>query len=291
MADDVFFANQGGCSCCGFSHGGMGMVDFMALCSDVETDDGKTEKKSPWPAFMQDEVWADRVKFRRMLKDSMHVYRERYETYGRKFVKWWLQLDPQERKRCFMMPKEEVRVQFNTTYDFKTAYQVVLCSVAEQVENFAATGYKPDGGTDCEAFFEQNLIAKRGAWTVKDEYVDTEQGLDMFLGMFLQLGGDHLLPKRPVEKRKEAHQTKHVLEESSLDEDEDDQKEENEEDDRKDCSGAQSFQSDRRLVRLVVFRYFVDMAWAKFKRAVIELKEDAKAEESVKATEVPSSTT
>lgn len=58
------FVNQGGCQCCGFAHGGMDMADFMALCSDVETDDGKTEQKSPWPKFMQDEVGYTRNRFK-----------------------------------------------------------------------------------------------------------------------------------------------------------------------------------------------------------------------------------
>ena len=43
VVDRVMFeyVNQGGCNCCGFTHAGMGMNDFMQLCSDVETDDGK----------------------------------------------------------------------------------------------------------------------------------------------------------------------------------------------------------------------------------------------------------
>ena len=61
------FVNSGGCACCGFQHGG-NSADFQALCSDWETDDGKKEKKTPWPDFMQDEVWSERVKFRRALK-------------------------------------------------------------------------------------------------------------------------------------------------------------------------------------------------------------------------------
>jgi len=37
------YVNSGGCSCCGISHMGMDMMQFMAACSDLETDDGKKE--------------------------------------------------------------------------------------------------------------------------------------------------------------------------------------------------------------------------------------------------------
>mmetsp|Transcript_10278 Transcript_10278/g.20162 ORF Transcript_10278/g.20162 Transcript_10278/m.20162 type:complete len:318 (+) Transcript_10278:300-1253(+) len=283
------FVNQGGCNCCGFTHGGMGMQDFMALCSDVETDDGRTEKRSPWPPFMQNEVWADRVKFRRMLKDTMCTYRERYEEHGPEFVNWWLNLDVNERKRCFQMPKEELRVQFNTTYDFQTAYQVVLCSVLEQVENFPATGYRNDGGSDCEVYFEEHLEARRGAWTMAEEFISTDEGCDMFFGMLMQLGGDHLLPKRPTESRKRAAQAKRDVEEAgknldakSADDDDDDEEDARENgEDKAIKNGTQSFQGDRRLVRILIFRYFADMAWTRFKRAVL----DKPAEEAKSAVE------
>jgi len=259
------FVNQGGCNCCGFTHGGMGMQDFMALCSDVETDDGKQEKRSPWPAFMQDEIWSDRVKFRRQLKDTMVKYQNLYEDHGSVFVNWWLELPIEERKRCFQMPREELRVQFSTTYDFKTAYQVVMCSVLEQVEKFNQTGYKADGATDCEIYYEENLKLKRGAWTVKEELYSTDEGCDMFFGMLLQLGGPHLMPKRDGDLREMSKRAKlqaEGLEGHSDDEDRDEQGEEKEGD-----KGTQSFRPDRRLARLVIFRYFADMAWSKFKRA------------------------
>jgi len=252
------FVNQGGCNCCGFTHGGMGMTDFMALCSDVETDDGKTEKTSPWPQFMQDEVWSDRVKFRRMLKDSMGKYRDLFETHGDAFVTWWLSLDAKERGRCFQMPKDEVQVQFETTYEFKTAYQVVMCSVMTQVENFPATKYSSDGGTDCEIYLETSLRAQRGAWTVSEEYFSTDKGCDMFFGMLMQLGGDHLLPKRSLEMREMSAKAK--VQAAEKDEDNEERKNSSED--------GQSFRGDRRLVRLLIFRYFADMAWSKFTRTL-----------------------
>ncbi|CAK9067610.1 Histone-lysine N-methyltransferase setd3, partial [Durusdinium trenchii] len=280
VVDRVMFeyVNQGGCNCCGFTHGGMDMQDFMAMCSDVETDDGKKEVRSIWPPAMINEVWQDRVKFRRLLKDTMPKYRELNEKFGPDFVQWWLGLTPKERRRCFMMPKQEVNVQFNTTFDFKTAYQVVLCSVLEQVAQFEATGYVADGATECEIYLEEHLKLERGAWTVSPEYYETDEGCDNFLGMCLQLGGDHLLPKRPNELRKEAARAKAAVEDDvddlgagaadqkNVDDEEEEEGEGADTDAPQAGKGTQSFQSDRRLVRMIMFRYFADMAWARFKR-------------------------
>mmetsp|Transcript_3106 Transcript_3106/g.9244 ORF Transcript_3106/g.9244 Transcript_3106/m.9244 type:complete len:312 (-) Transcript_3106:198-1133(-) len=292
VVDRVMFeyVSQGGCNCCGFTHGGMDMMDFMALCSDVETDDGRTEKKSPWPQFMQDEVWADRVKLRRMLKDTMSKYRELHEMHGPDFVQWWMELEPRERKRCFQMPKEELRVMFNTIYDFKSAYQVVLCSVLEQVENFPQTGYKADGGSDCEIFLEEHLVATRGAWTVKEEYYNTDDGCDMFFGMLMQLGGDHLLPKRSTELRREGNKAKRRVEADGDDIEDGGGREvdDPDESEKKDPQGgsSQSFRGDRRLVRILIFRYFADMVWARFKRAHAAKAQDQQATRQVEDVEV-----
>ena len=77
VVDRVMFeyVNQGGCSCCGMSHIGMDLNTFMQMCSDVETDDGRKEKRSPWPEFIQHEVWRDRVKLRQQLKQTMSEVR------------------------------------------------------------------------------------------------------------------------------------------------------------------------------------------------------------------------
>jgi hypothetical protein len=234
---------------------------------------------SPWPRFMQDEIWADRVKFRRMLKEGMGKYRDLYETHGPAFVEWWMGMAPSERKRVFQMPNEELRVQFSTVFDFKTAYQVVMCSVLEQVTKFGDTGYKADGATDCEIFLEEHLRFTKGAWVVTEELYSSDEGCDMFFGMLMQLGGNHLLPVRPRELRKKAADAKRAAEASSstgASNREEDDDEDNAEDDvggegdesksGKPEAGSQSFRADRRLVRLLIFRYYADMAWNRFKR-------------------------
>lgn len=42
----------------------------------TETDDGRKERKSPWPPAMSDEVWTARVKLRAAMKEDMPQYKE-----------------------------------------------------------------------------------------------------------------------------------------------------------------------------------------------------------------------
>ena len=101
VVDRVMFeyVNQGGCSCCGMSHIGMDLNTFMQMCSDVETDDGKKERTSPWPPFILNEVWGERVKFRKALKSTMPVYRAFWDAHGDEFSDWYLgTLDPKDKR-------------------------------------------------------------------------------------------------------------------------------------------------------------------------------------------------
>ena len=41
-----------------------------------ETDDGRRERKSPWPPAMHDEVWTGRVKLRAAMKEGMPRYKQ-----------------------------------------------------------------------------------------------------------------------------------------------------------------------------------------------------------------------
>lgn len=41
-----------------------------------ETDDGRRERKSPWPPAMCDEVWTGRVKLRAAMKEGMPRYKQ-----------------------------------------------------------------------------------------------------------------------------------------------------------------------------------------------------------------------
>lgn len=46
------------------------------MLNKQETDDGRKERKSPWPPAMCDEVWTGRVKLRAAMKEGMARYEQ-----------------------------------------------------------------------------------------------------------------------------------------------------------------------------------------------------------------------
>ena len=130
---------------------------------------------------------------------------------------------------------------------FSFLYYKLIAAVIQQVKHFRDTEYGSDGVTSFEQAFEQALRVKKGAFVLvetSDTKNTTGGGGDQscFFFFFLQMlqhigGGPTLLPKKEKEPKKK---------------------------DRKEASSL-SFQSDRRLVRLVIFRYFLDRAISRFR--------------------------
>jgi hypothetical protein len=109
--------------------------------------------------------------------------------------------------------------------------------VVEQVKRFRETDLPCDGPTACERAFEKVLETKKGAFVTQDsDYFET----DAFMDMVLQVGGATLLPKRT--KSDDAGDSNMT-------------------------SSTLSFKSDRRLMRLIIFRYFQDRAIRRFLQA------------------------
>jgi len=238
------FVSQGSCSCCSFSQA-LRQEQLAALCSDWETDDQKKEKKSLWPQAMQDDVWGERVKYRRLLKEGLSTYRERFVEGpdAEKFYDWLNGLDAANKKQIFQMPFEQLNDFFTT--NFKHAYQVVLQAVVQQVVNYVDTGYSNDGATVSEVTFEECLYSDRGAIVIEADFYLTDEGIDILFDRFRELGGDHLLPKRDEDRRAAAEHA----------------------DAAEESKDTQSFRADRRLIRVTIARYFADVAWRKFQRA------------------------
>lgn len=237
------FVSQGSCSCCSFSQT-LRQEQLASMCSDWETDDQKKEKKSLWPQAMQEEVWAERVKYRRTLKEGLPTYRERFVTGpdATKFFDWLYDLDEASKKQIFQMPIEQMTEYFHT--NFKHAYQVVLGAVLQQVTSYVDTGYSNDGATVAEVTFEECVYTDRGAIVIEPDFYLTDEGIDLLFERFRELGGDHLLPKRDEDRRAAADHA----------------------DAAEESKDSQSFRADRRLIRVSIARYYADVAWRKFQR-------------------------
>lgn len=109
--------------------------------------------------------------------------------------------------------------------------------MVEQVKRFRETDLPCDGPTACERAFEKVLETKKGAFVIQDsDYFET----DALMDMVLQVGGTTLLPKRNKSDDAGGSQASSTL----------------------------SFSSDRRLMRLIIFRYLLDRAIRRFLQAM-----------------------
>lgn len=278
------YVSGGSCACCGFPHlfhpdGLKGLINDI---SDLETDaadaEFKAAQKSPWPPDMRDQVWADRVKLRFKMKKEMKEYKAFMEEIGGKEgLKSFCQdgLGPSGLRRALQMPRGEISERLNSRYGIHSAFAIVLCAVVEQVANFAVTGFPPDGRSDVELAFEDALkfdrrggfvlpVAERDAETRK--YIWDEEILDVFADLMQSLGGPKLLHRAPK---------KSVSMSSDGDGGSDDDGEGGDDEGGADDAEGEtlpgqtgpSFRSDRRIVRLLIARYWADQIIGKYRAA------------------------
>ncbi|GAB9467771.1 hypothetical protein Gpo141_00005106 [Globisporangium polare] len=242
------YVNQGGCSCCGVTHAIMDLASFADKCSDWETDDEKKEEFSPWPSFIHEEILTERARLRVAMKDDMKSYKSFADTHMKGFMEWWKRLDETGKQRVFQLPDEEVMTFFRVQARVKGSYEIVLCAIMKQVKHFQETGYR-DGRIGAEMFFEKSLQYRRGVFVVDSKYMTSTEGATNFFDMIQVLGGPKLLPVRQTRDPNE--------------------KTEAEAEQAKSEANVQSFRSDRRLVRLMIFRKFADVAIRKYMREVV----------------------
>ncbi|KAG3217101.1 hypothetical protein PC129_g12050 [Phytophthora cactorum] len=238
------YVNQGGCSCCGVTHTIMNLADFASKCSDWETDDENKEQFSPWPMFIHEEILTERARLRMAMKADMNKYRGFVDAHMKGFINWWSRLGENAKARMFQLPAEEVLSYFRVQTKVKGSYEILLCAILEQIRHFQETGYT-DGRVAAELYFEKNLV-----------YIANDAGDTNFFEMLKILGGPKLLPVRTTRNPNE--------------------KSEAEAEQAKSESNVQSFRSDRRLVRLVMFRIFADMAMRKYTREVVNAESNNK---------------
>ncbi|CAB9502178.1 expressed unknown protein [Seminavis robusta] len=271
------YVNGGSCACCGFNHflpGGT--KDMIHAMSDLETDAANAEvnalQASPWPANMRDAVWGDRLKLRHLMKKEMPKYATFWKEHAVELEEWCRSgADVMTLKKIFQMPRAEVTERVKNDYGIHSAFAVVLCTVVEQVANFPATQLPTDARGESETNFEQALVFdRRGGFTLKLKQKDGSLNTDVlqiWLYRMKSLGGPKLLERAPPKKK--------VVADSSDEEEEDDEdgdadagglKQQADPDEDEPASGP-SFRSDRRIIRLLIARYWADQMMKKFLEA------------------------
>jgi hypothetical protein len=267
----------GSCNCCGiqmFLPGGT--ADLIAAVSDIDTDQVSREvlalQNHPWPVDLRDQVWADRVRLRQYLKKSMNNYKSFWTEHGDGFVEWCHLQGVKPLARLVQLGRSELLEHVQKECNIHSAYGVVLCAVAEQVAHFEVTQYPPDARGVVEAEFEQVLtFDRRGGFTLplrqkKDTESVNEEVLQTWFRQMQSLGGPKLL-ERGSRSRTE-------------DDDDDNDGEEGDADGpaAASASAGSSFQSDRRLLRLLIARYWADIFQKRYIADQEEKKEETTSE-------------
>lgn len=267
------FVSDGSCACCGLPYifNPDGVKGLIEACTDIETDAAEDEinAKSPWPPEIREQVWGDRVRLRLKMKQQMKNYKAFLTEYSLEDIKEFCLLkdNVQIMRKIFQMPRMMIMEEIKE-YNIHSAYSNVMAAVTEQVAKFPQTLYEDDGRCQEEIDFERNLIfSRRGAgFTLKlfqkcdGEIIMNEDILDSFLNYMSKLGGPKLLVRKLIRGNE--------FNNDGTDEG-DDLKDDDENEVPDKSSGG--FQGDRRLIRLLVARY-----WA---RGIIE-----KYAESLKET-------
>jgi hypothetical protein len=248
------FVSGGSCACCGFQHFlANGTADLIGAVTDLETDQAAAEvaalQHHPWPADLRDQVWADRVKLRQKLKLKMPVYAVFWKEHGEVFPEW-CEKNIATVNRLLQLPRSEILDVVRQHYGIHSAYGVVLCAVLEQVAHFKLTAYPTDArGDDSEVNFETALhFGNMGGFTMNflDESGSLKEDvLQIWLERVKSLAGPKLLGRG---------QSKIHGEDEEGDAD----------GPVATTSAGPSFQSDRRIIRLLIARYWCDTLLKRF---------------------------
>ena len=194
------------------------------------------------------------------------------------------------------MPRAEVIERVNKDYNIHSAFAVVLSTVVEQVANFPITQLPVDArGANGEVEFEEALgFDRRGGFTLKNliikkqqqtsesssggkdatattqqEVVINDKVLQIWLDRMQSLGGPKLLDRAAPIRRHDDSSSDDDDEEEDDGGDADDglktnKDEDNDAPDPNDPSAGPSFRSDRRIIRLLIARYWADQMMKKF---------------------------
>lgn len=225
------------------------MID---ACTDIETDAAENELNapSPWPPQIREQVWGDRVRLRLKMKQQMKTYGTFLNQYTIDEVRNFCIMSENALmlKKIFQMPRALIMEEIKE-YGIHSSYSNVLSAVIDQVANIHQTKYEPDGRSIEELQFEKELIfSKRGAGFTLNLFSTTNHNqvnsgtFNIFLNFVVKLGGPKLLMRK--------------LEQANDDDADDDAEDDESNKGSTSTNNGPSFQGDRRLIRLIIARYW-----------------------------------
>lgn len=138
---------------------------MRAVLTDMDTSAARDEEQnqSPWPSFIREQVWADRIKFRKLLKAGSQPHASFIQSHADAFTSSWAH-DPTaaasstqhltliDKQRLCTLTLPRLHKYVTSECGFDKPYQVVLQAVAEQIAHFELTQYGPDGIAHCPLY-------------------------------------------------------------------------------------------------------------------------------------------
>uniref|UniRef100_H3GET7 Uncharacterized protein n=1 Tax=Phytophthora ramorum TaxID=164328 RepID=H3GET7_PHYRM len=231
------YVNQGGCSCCGVTHTIMNLAEFASKCSDWGMNFCTLQ-------FMVVVVLI-----------GGDTLAETDDEKKEQFSPWPTFIHEEiltERARLRMAMKADMKKYKEFVDEHLKGFMAWWSRLGENAK--ARIFQLPDD--EVLSYFRVHTkvkgsyeIHQRESFVLDPQYVVMEAGDTNFFEMLKILGGPKLLPVRTTRNANE--------------------KSEAESEQTKSENNVQSFRSDRRLARLVMFRIFADMAIRKYKREVV----------------------
>jgi hypothetical protein len=274
VMDRVLFdyMSGGSCACCGIPYSsllvfGSDTSDLIRAASDLDDVAVRTETNAldAWPQDLRETVWSDRIRLRQKLKISRKAFQTKLAplllllpsskaaaaggdggsdtaSADSSIQRGVVPQQPQGLEFPLRLSKQDFLQHLQDRYKVHSAFIAVLECVLEQIANFALTQYDFDGVEEDERAFEANLTLKNMMFfELSDENVFRNRCAGMMKGKLLpqkKLANDWLLDG------------------------DDDEYDEDDDEPRRGIKKVPtpSFASDRRLIRLVLARYWAE-AW------------------------------
>jgi hypothetical protein len=251
------YVTSSGCSCCTMAAVPLSLSAVISQCTDVDTDSREADMQpaaSSWPADIREQVWKDRLLFRQQLKARTPQLLAVAAQPA--FAAFLSSLSSSALSAAFTLSTPALHLLLRSSFPFSPPFHHLLHAVVTQLSHFPLTLYPlpADCATQAELVFacclkltaDGQLTVDAAYWAVKDEDGGFSRRLQ-------EVTRGKLLPR--LRRRRRPDNTTAREEEQEEEE-----------------AAGRRFRSDRRLLRLWLFRCGLEklqQQWSSSKTASI----------------------
>lgn len=259
------------CICCITTYSSFlpdGVNSLISSVSDLEPDVADLEQKSEslLTPEMKEAIWGDRVRVRFRMKKEI----SKYSTFLRDCLRndfnilkeFCLGIGFHELNNLCQISKKSLTDTFCVKYDMNPIYHTVICAVSEQLANFNLTNYVLDSKSKEEENFERILKYNESCgfhlnfktYIDEDGYVGVHQIDLKVLDIFVKVICHWLTGPKLLEKGSSSTVLKDIYDRKSIE---------------RHSKLGNRFRCDRRLIRLMIARYWADCIIEKYHESTV----------------------